>query len=117
MTDSLISDFINHYNELNRKITENYLNTHHHNNNDKNKQNMITKFKNIRKQIDQLTYEIEDLIVEIDQGLFKLTDSEQQRIDDSFIRDRAIDNIKPLLLLSLMYESGKFDHHPEDIPD
>jgi len=68
---------------------------------------VIKKINLIHQQLISINTEIEDTINSLDRKSFALSDLEKQRIESDEIVDRAIDRIKPFMLLSLLIENSQ----------
>lgn len=107
----ILEELDSNYRELWEKLNNLYVKHH-----EDEKDMMISRFKLIMKNMETLNHDIEALLADFDRTQFNLTEEEKQRVEDDEIRDRAIDRIKPLMLLSLMYESGWFDSPEVETP-
>ena len=59
----------------------------------------------LRRQIQEINREVEQMLIELDSSAFNLTEFEDQRIQNAETIERATERIKPFMLLSLMMES------------
>lgn len=97
----LIYDFDETYQELWTKVSRIYEKA-----NLDDREQLLKKYRPIQRDIRDLRNQMEQIIIEIDRGQFNLSKEEQDRIEHDEVIDRAIDRVKPLMLLSLMVENG-----------
>jgi hypothetical protein len=92
-----MDELISNYNELILKLSKS------------NNTDAIQRLKLINIDINNINDTIIDFIDDLDRTNFNLTDQENQRIFANECLERSINNIKPLILLSVLYETGSFD--------
>lgn len=95
-----LNQLAKNYRELQEKTVTLFLSGH---------VEQLDRFHLIQNRIKALNIEIETILIEIDAQRYNLTTLEDQRIIEAEIIERSIDRIKPIMLLSLMYENGLFE--------